>query len=222
MENKTLNESIIDIRVKLQNSKIKKSGKNKSTGFEYFELADFLPILNELMLDEKVNDRFYIKNNYASLELQKGNETNTYTMPFVLFDTPLNFKKDKNGNFMKDCNGNYLKVKSMQDIQYLGALNTYYKRYLYLNAFGITDGEIIDSMDNSELEDNKKVVKTKEELKIQKSQIEIISRFYKEENLEKLLKNNNLKKLEDMSLVKASEICKELNKKLEEKENGNS
>ena len=116
----------------------------------------------------------------------------------------------------------YLKVKSMQDIQYLGALNTYYKRYLYLNAFGITDGEIIDSMDNSELEDNKKVVKTKEELKIQKSQIEIISRFYKEENLEKLLKNNNLKKLEDMSLVKASEICKELNKKLEEKENGNS
>ena len=158
MENKTLNESIIDIRVKLQNSKIKKSGKNKSTGFEYFELADFLPILNELMLDEKVNDRFYIKDNYASLELQKGNETNTYTMPFVLFDTPLNFKKDKNGNFMKDCNGNYLKVKSMQDIQYLGALNTYYKRYLYLNAFGITDGEIIDSMDNSELEDNKKVV----------------------------------------------------------------
>lgn len=222
MENKTLNESIIDIRVKLQNSKIKKSGKNKSTGFEYFELADFLPILNELMLDEKVNDRFYIKDNYASLELQKGNETNTYTMPFVLFDTPLNFKKDKNGNFMKDCNGNYLKVKSMQDIQYLGALNTYYKRYLYLNAFGITDGEIIDSMDNLELEDNKKVVKTKEELKIQKSQIEIISRFYKEENLEKLLKNNNLKKLEDMSLVKASEICRELNKKMEEKENGNS
>ena len=39
----------------------------------------------------------------------------------------------------------------MQDIQYLGALNTYYKRYLYLNAFGITDGEVIDSMNNNEL-----------------------------------------------------------------------
>lgn len=222
MENKTLNESIIEIRVKLQNAKLKKSGKNKFAGFEYFELADFLPKLNELMLDEKVNDRFYIKDNYATLELRKGNEINIYTMPFVLFDTPLNFKKDKNGNFMKDSNGNYLEVKSMQDIQYLGALNTYYKRYLYLNAFGITDGEIIDSMDNSELEDSKKVPKTKEELKIQKSQIEIISKYYKGENLEKLLKNNNLKKLEDMSLVKASEICKELNKKLEEKENGNS
>lgn len=135
MENKRLNESIISIRVKLQNAKLKKSGKNKFAGFEYFELADFLPKLNELMLEEGLNDRFYIKDNLAYLEIQKGDETNTYSMPFVMFNTPLN----KNGQ------------PSMQDIQYLGALNTYYKRYLYLNAFGITDGEVIDSMNNSDL-----------------------------------------------------------------------
>lgn len=152
MENKKLNESIIEIRVKLQNAKLKKSGKNKFAGFDYFELADFLPKLNELMLEEKVNDRFYIKDNLATLELQKDDEINTYTMPFVMFDTPLTFKKDKNGNFIKDKNEEYLQVPSMQDIQYLGALNTYYKRYLYLNAFGITDGEVIDSMNNEELE----------------------------------------------------------------------
>ena len=152
MENKNLNESIIEIRVKLQNAKLKKSGKNKFAGFDYFELADFLPKLNELMLEEKVNDRFYIKDNLATLELQKDDEINTYTMPFVMFDTPLTFKKDKNGNFIKDKNEEYLQVPSMQDIQYLGALNTYYKRYLYLNAFGITDGEVIDSMNNEELE----------------------------------------------------------------------
>lgn len=135
MENKSLNESIISIRVKLQNAKLKKSGKNKFAGFDYFELADFLPKLNELMLEEKINDKFYIKDNLAILELQKNEEVNVYTMPFVLFSTPLN----KNGS------------PSMQDIQYLGALNTYYKRYLYLNAFGITDGEVIDSMNNNEL-----------------------------------------------------------------------
>lgn len=135
MDATTLNESIINIRVKLQNAKLKKSGKNKYAGFDYFELADFLPKLNELMLAEKVNDRFYINNDLATLELQKGGEINTYTMPFVLFSTPLN----KSGQ------------PSMQDIQYLGALNTYYKRYLYLNAFGITDGEVIDSMDNNAL-----------------------------------------------------------------------
>ncbi len=136
--NKNLNDSIISIRVKLQNSKLKKSGKNKFAGFDYFELADFLPKLNELMLEEQVNDRFYIKDDLATLELQKGEEINVYTMPFVLFSTPLN----KNGQ------------PSMQDIQYLGALNTYYKRYLYLNAFGITDGEVIDSMNNNELSKN--------------------------------------------------------------------
>lgn len=133
---RNLNESIIKIRVDLQNSKLKKSGKNKFAGFDYFELADFLPKLNELMLQEGINDRFYIKDDYATLELQKGEEINTYTMPFVMFEVPMN----KGG------------IPSMQKIQYLGALNTYYKRYLYLNAFGITDGEIIDSMDNSNLE----------------------------------------------------------------------
>ena len=133
--NKNLNESIASIKVKLQNSKLKKSGKNTFAGFEYFELADFLPRLNELMLEENINDQFTIEEDYAKLILIKGEERQEYKIPFQIFDTPLN----KNGS------------PSMQDIQYLGALNTYYKRYLYLNAFGITDGEVIDSMNNGEL-----------------------------------------------------------------------
>lgn len=148
---RNLNESIIKIRVDLQNSKIKKSGKNKFANFDYFELSDFLPRLNELMLQEGINDNFKITNDIATLILIKGEEKQEYTIPFVIFDTPLTYKKDKNGNYLKDKNGDYIQVPSMQDIQYLGALNTYYKRYLYLNAFGITDGEIIDSMDNNDL-----------------------------------------------------------------------
>ena len=148
MENKKLNESIIEIRVKLQNSKIKKSGKNKFAGFDYFELADFLPRLNELMLEEGINDNFKITNEVASLTLIKGEEKQEYTMPFVLFKTPLN----KSGQ------------PSMQDIQYLGALNTYYKRYLYLNAFGVTDGEVIDSMDNGQLKKAEKEPNYRQEL----------------------------------------------------------
>ena len=148
---RNLNESLIKIRVDLQNSKIKKSGKNKFANFDYFELSDFLPRLNELMLQEGINDNFKITNDLATLTLIKGEEKQEYTIPFVIFDTPLTYKKDKSGNYLKDKNGEYIQVPSMQDIQYLGALNTYYKRYLYLNAFGITDGEIIDSMDNNEL-----------------------------------------------------------------------
>ncbi len=158
MENKelNLNESIIKIRVKLQNSKIKKSGKNKFAGFEYYELGDFLPKLNELMLEENINDLFTIENDEAKLILIKGEEKQEYKIPFRIFETPLT----KDGK------------QSMQDIQYLGALNTYYKRYLYLNAFGITDGEVINLMN---LEEIKEPIKQEtKEIAITEKQIELI------------------------------------------------
>lgn len=185
---KELNKSIIKIRVELQNSKIKKSGKNSHAGFQYYELADFLPKLNELMEKEEVNDIFTIENEEAKLTLIKGEEKQEYKMPFKIFDTPITNK----GNPM------------MQDIQYLGALNTYYKRYLYLNAFGITDGEVIDSLDNNEI--------TKEEKKATEGQLKVLQNVYQGENLEKLLEVNGIEKLEDMPIQKASELISKLKK----------
>ena len=187
-----LNESIINVRVKLQNAKLKKSGKNKSAGFDYFELADFLPKLNELMLEEKMNDRFYIKDGYAILELQKGEEINQYTMPFTMFETPTYRRENRDTGEVYD-------VKSMQDIQYLGALNTYYKRYLYLNAFGITDGEVIDSMNNDEITPKKREVKATE------SQLNLINKL--DINIKnKILEKYNITKLEELNIKQASEI----------------
>lgn len=207
MENKSLNESIISIRVKLQNAKLKKSGKNKFAGFDYFELADFLPKLNELMLEEGVNDRFYIKDNYSILELQKGEEINTYTIPFILFETPLTYKKDKEGNFVKNKEGDYIQVPSMQDIQYLGALNTYYKRYLYLNAFGITDGEVIDSMNNDEM-----VSEPKEERKATDGQIAVLNKL-SDEDKAKVYVKFGVKAIEELTLKQASEVIGSLKRK---------
>lgn len=187
-----LNESIIDVRVKLQNAKLKKTGKNKSAGFDYFELADFLPKLNELMLEEKMNDRFYIKDGYATLELQKGEEINQYTMPFTMFETPTYRRENRDTGEIYD-------VKSMQDIQYLGALNTYYKRYLYLNAFGITDGEVIDSMNNDEITPKKREAKATE------SQLNLINKL--DINIKnKILEKYNITKLEELNVKQASEI----------------
>lgn len=181
---KTLNQSIISIRVKLQEAKLKKSGKNKFAGFDYFELADFLPKLNELMLEEDVNDRFYIKDDYATLELIKGEDKQTYTIPFFVYPTPLN----KNG------------VPSMQDIQYLGALNTYYKRYLYLNAFGITDGEIIDSMDNGTSEE------PEPEPKATPKQIELLNKLCNEEEIAKIYEWAKVTNLNDLTVSQASAL----------------
>lgn len=197
MENKNLNESIINIRVKLQNAKLKKSGKNKFAGFEYFELADFLPKLNELMLEENMNDRFYIKGDLAVLELIKGEEYNEYSMPFVLFDTPTNRREDRD-------TGEVYEVKSMQDIQYLGALNTYYKRYLYLNAFGITDGEVIDSMNNEELGSTPKT-----ERKASAGQVAVLNKLNIDAQ-DKIFEKYNIASMEELTIKQASELIGKL------------
>lgn len=175
MEKANLNESIIQIRVDLQNRDIKKSGKNAFARYGYFELKDFLPHINELMLEHGVNDIFTIEGDQVKLKLIKGEEVNEYIIPFVLFETPLS-------NSGKP---------SMQDIQYLGALTTYYKRYIYMNAFGITDGEVIDAMDNSEL-NGKKQPKNDQpqnndemvELGIKKGLATILKSLQKDENVE--------------------------------------
>lgn len=187
-----LNSSIISIRVKLQNAKLKKSGKNKSAGFEYFELADFLPKLNELMLEEQVNDLFNIDDGKATLTLIKGEERQVYSMPFVLFETPV-FKRTNQ-------DGEVFEVKSMQDIQYLGALNTYYKRYLYLNAFGITDGDIIDAIDNSQ----EVKVENKTERKATPNQVKKVKELVTD--ISKMLEYYKVEKVEDLSIEQASEI----------------
>lgn len=183
---RSLNESIIKIRVDLQNSKLKKSGKNNFAGFDYFELSDFLPRLNELMLEEGVNDLFTIKDGEAKLTLIKGKEKQEYTMPFVMFNTPLN----KNGQ------------PSMQDIQYLGALNTYYKRYLYLNAFGVTDGEVIDGMNNGDL--GKVELVTKEQIEVLKELVE---------DIPAMLYYYKVKKIEDLTFKQAEETINRKSKK---------
>ena len=194
MENKelNLNESIIKIRVKLQNSKIKKSGKNKFAGFEYYELGDFLPKLNELMLEENINDLFTIENDEVKLILMKGEEKQEYKMPFRIFETPLT----KDGK------------QRMQDIQYLGALNTYYKRYLYLNAFGITDGEVIDSMNSEEIK--KPIKQETKEIAITEKQIELIKEL-DQERVKKALEYYEKENIEDLTLVQASQLIKKLN-----------
>lgn len=192
---KSLNQSIISIRVSLQNAKLKKSGKNKFAGFDYFELSDFLPKLNELMESEDVNDRYYIKDGYAVLELVKGEEVNTYTMPFVLFETPVNIKVDSN-------TGETREVKTMQDIQYLGALNTYYKRYLYLNAFGITDGEVIDSMDNGNLGK----AEPKAEPRATEKQLEMVAKLYKAEEMPKIYEWAKTDDIRNLTVSQASAL----------------
>ena len=60
-------KKIQQARVELQKMGIKKSGHNKFANFDYFELKDFLPKVNEIFLDLKLFSKysfFNAKSNY--------------------------------------------------------------------------------------------------------------------------------------------------------------
>lgn len=111
-------------RVELQKQNIKKSGENKYSGFKYFELKDFIPPLNEILLKNGLSTNFSIINGHANLFIVNSDnpeENILFTSPIA--DAPL---------------------KGCTPIQSVGAVHTYMKRYLYLNALEITEDDILD------------------------------------------------------------------------------
>lgn len=126
MENLNIYQKLQKCRVELQRMALKKSGENTFAGFEYFELADFLPAVNDLFEKYGLYSRFGIADNTATLTIinaEKPEETETYTSPTA------------------DAN-----LKGCTPIQSLGGVHTYMKRYLYVNALEITDGDIFDAL----------------------------------------------------------------------------
>lgn len=118
-------EKLQKCRVELQNKKLKKSGKNTYAGFEYFELADFLPTVNEMFLENKIFSHFTMDNEKATLSIidfEDGTQ--------VEFITPIA----------------ELELKGCNKIQALGGTHTYLKRYLYINALEIIEADLFDGV----------------------------------------------------------------------------
>ena len=117
-------EKLQQARVKLQNANLKKSGKNAFSGFTYFELADFIPTVNVLFDELKLCSNFSIYDNMAHLKIiniEQPEEFTTFTMPTA-----------------------ELQLKGCTAIQALGGVNTYCRRYLYLNALEIVEADMLD------------------------------------------------------------------------------
>ena len=114
-----------------------------------------------------------------------------------------------------------------------GKAMTYADKYALMKAYKIGTGDDPDQEGSPETSTKTKTTGTKasakqqlEEKKITEAQMTIIKNNYRtEELMKKLLESNGIEKLEDLSMVKASEIItklKELSdkKKKEEQENG--
>lgn len=119
-------EKIINITVDLQNTKIKKSGENKYAGFKYFELKDISPEINKLCAKYKALINIKYDEQNATMDIinaEKPEEKVTYTSPI-----------------------GSISLKGAHEIQNLGAIQTYLRRYLFLTAFNIAENDEFDSM----------------------------------------------------------------------------
>lgn len=112
-------------RIALQNTQLKKSGHNKFAGFKYFELGDLLPHINNIFDALGLFSAFNIKDGLATLTIvdtEKPEQAIQFTSPVA------------------DA-----QVKGTTPVQSLGAVHTYLKRYLYLNALEIIENDMLDA-----------------------------------------------------------------------------
>ncbi len=118
-------------RLELQQMNLRKSGQNKFAGYQYYELADYLPTINKIMDSHKMIAMVSFTAELATmtvLNIEKPDE-------FIVFTSP-----------MRDAN-----LKGSHPIQNLGAVETYQRRYLYQVAFEIVEHDALDASMNPDV-----------------------------------------------------------------------
>lgn len=120
----SVHKKLMQARIELQGTQLKKSGLNKFAGYSYFELGDFLPtiqaIFNRLGLCGVVS--YSIE--YATLTI-----TDVEDGTVIVITSP-----------MAEAN-----LKGTHPIQNLGAVETYNRRYLWMTAMEIVEHDILDA-----------------------------------------------------------------------------
>lgn len=117
-------EKLQEVRVSLQEMNLKKSGHNSYSNYDYFEMADFLPHINNLMKLVKMTSVVSFTSEMATLTLidcEKPDSRIVFTSPMAKAT-----------------------LKAAHDIQNLGAVETYERRYLYMTAFEIVEADMLD------------------------------------------------------------------------------
>jgi len=115
---------LIKARVALQSKQINKSGHNKFAGYKYFELADFLPAVQEIFAEVGLVDVIQFTADVATMHL-----IDTQDGSNVVFTSPMGSAQ----------------LKGCHEVQNIGAVETYQRRYLYVAAMAIVEHDALDS-----------------------------------------------------------------------------
>lgn len=125
----TVHKKLMQARIKLQNTELKKSGENKFAGYKYFELGDFLPQTMQIFHDLGLCSVVSFDTDYARLCITDTEDGTTITITSPMAEANL---------------------KGAHPIQNLGAVESYQRRYLWLTAMEIVEHDIIDASAGSE------------------------------------------------------------------------
>ena len=109
---------------------LKKSGKNKFAGYEYFELGDFMPDVTRIFNETGLCGIIVFTASTAELTVYDADNNESC----VTFSSPLVYAENSKG----------------QAIQSLGSTHTYYRRYLWLLALDLVEPDAIDGMEQAE------------------------------------------------------------------------
>ena len=137
----TVYKKLAEARVQLLFVDMKKSGKNKFAGYEYFELGDFLPHAHRIFNDVGLLGVFSFEGPNATLTIHDTDGTGA-----VAFVSPVVSASNPKG----------------QPIQDLGSTHTYLRRYLWLMALELTENDTVDASPQSEKPIEKPVTKAVE------------------------------------------------------------
>lgn len=119
----SVHTKIMQARVKLQTTKLTKSGNNKFAGYKYFELGDFLPAAQQIFAELGLCGIVSFGAEEASLTI-----TDTEDNSQLVITSPMSTAA------LKGCHA----------VQNLGAVQTYIRRYLWVAALEIVEHDAID------------------------------------------------------------------------------
>ena len=124
----TAHSKLMTARMRLQETPLKKTGHNKFAGYYYFELGDFLPEIQAI---------------FAGLGLcgivSYGTDIATLTITDMEDNTSLTITSPMSTAALKGCH----------EVQNLGAVQTYIRRYLWVTALEIVENDVLDATTGS-------------------------------------------------------------------------
>lgn len=119
-----VHKKLMQARIALQSMKLDKSGHNKFAGYKYFELGDFIPAVQSIFADLGLCGVISYGQDEARL---------------VITDT------DDGGSITVTSPMSTAALKGCHEVQNLGAVQTYIRRYLWVTAMEIVEHDAIDS-----------------------------------------------------------------------------